>query len=191
MARIIFVRHGKPAYRGFYQPDRIIPGSLVAEMFVDYELTGLDKTYPPPQSVMQSISGTNTVLCSDLPRAIESAQWLIPEVQPVQNPVFQEAGLPYGYFQRLRLKPKVWMTFFRTLWLLGFHRNTESVNDIKRRARQGYDLIIETTNSCDSVLVVAHGFINIYMIRNFLSSGWKLSHSMQYGYWGCNEVRTH
>jgi len=188
MPRVIFIRHGRPACRGIYQRDTAIPGDLVGSMLEDYAETGLDMSFPPPAQAIESISGAGAVLCSDLPRAVESARCLVPHIMPSANGIFREAGLPYGYFRRLKMKPEPWMAIMRICWLTGFHRNTESLAEAKCRARQGNDRIIEAVKINDTVLVAAHGFINIFMIRNLRARGWHPRHAMRYGYWGCNEM---
>jgi hypothetical protein len=185
--RISFIRHGRPAAKGWYAPDKIIRGSHVAQMLLDYAQTGLDRTLPPPV-LAQCVDVNGLTLCSDLPRAIESARWFGFCPEPIENPLFREADLPSGYFQGLRLKAWQWMALSRALWLVGFHRNAESFAIASKRAAKGCAFIMGCAAEGQSVNVFAHGIINLLMIKHLLARGWRLKNGVRVGYWGCTTM---
>jgi len=80
----------------------------------------------PPQASREALQGIGAVLCSDLPRARQSAHALELGDKPVAESLFGEAQLPHFRQGRIRLPVEVWWIVLRLLWLAGFSRNGEA-----------------------------------------------------------------
>jgi broad specificity phosphatase PhoE len=188
MKRIVFVRHGRPAALGLYVPGQPVAGSRTRQMLHDYSRTSLDRTLPPPLLTCEAVAGITAIFSSGLRRSIETAQWLCTDAAPQIEPLFREIDLPSGYLPFLRMRPVVWMAVLRIFWLCGLHRNAESKAAAKERAKNAAELACAAIEDGESIMVSAHGYINLLMIRHLRAGGWRLRKPMRHDFWACNEV---
>jgi broad specificity phosphatase PhoE len=68
--------------------------------------------------------------------------------------------------------------------LFGFSRNGESLIDTRIRARQAAAKLIELAEGHRQVLLVGHGFMNRFIARELLRSGWAGPLKPGKGFWG-------
>jgi broad specificity phosphatase PhoE len=65
----------------------------------------------------------------------------------------------------------LWTAISRTVWLLGYSPNCETISKTKSRAAQGAQRLIELAEKNCYVLFVGHGFINRYISKELLANG--------------------
>ncbi len=169
LVRIVLIRHGKP--------DLPELGKLRAKeipRWIDtYNAAGVNAAHPPSRAAVAMAHSCNTVVCSDLPRSVESAQALgVREVTHIES-VFRETGLPFSNSPSPRLSPRIWASWFRVLWLLGYSSNGESIGEARLRASDGASRLKELAVRDGSVLLVGHGFLNWFIARELLANGWR------------------
>jgi len=114
--KIVIMRHGKPVVP-------VIDALQACELprwLEAYDEAGINQTQKPPAPALAIAASCRVVVCSDLPRSIQSAQALNRKHIHLSEPGFREIGLPYASRNTPRLPPKVWVVLFRTLWFLGF-----------------------------------------------------------------------
>ena len=120
--KIVILRHGKPKIE--------TPGRLNASGFerwiAAYNKSGIDTTHSPTQNAIAQTQACSIVVCSDLPRSIESATALGIKNVKVQDSLFRECGMPYADWNYPKLSVPVWSHIFRILQLLGYTSNAES-----------------------------------------------------------------
>ncbi len=166
--KIILLRHGKP----------VIPNldPLSASEFNEwvglYNLSGLCPTSAPTAEAVTQARNCEVVVCSELPRSIESALALGIKQITFSDPQFNEAGLPIPKWNGLKLSPSVWAVFFRVLWLLGYSKNAESYKQAKARASNAASKLIAFAEVNESVLFVGHGVYNRLVANALRSKGW-------------------
>ena len=115
----------------------------------------------------------NIVVCSDLPRSVESARALgVNEIDFIES-MFREMELPHGSFPSPKLSPNIWAAFFRLLWFFGYSSNGESLREAKSRASKGANRLKEIAANNGSVLLVGHGFVNRFIANELVSNGWQ------------------
>lgn len=89
---IVILRHGKPKIETC--------GSVTASDFglwVDaYNKTGIDNTRAPSPNAIAKAKVCSAVVCSDLPRSLESAKALGVRHIAVQDSLFRECEMPYA-----------------------------------------------------------------------------------------------
>ena len=125
----------------------------------------------------------NCIVCSDLPRSVQSAQALGADFICLSSALFREMNLPYFDRAPIRLPLKHWVILLRSLWFLGFSKNTESISNAKARAKLASERLIDLATEHHSVLLVGHGFLNHYIARELRENSWVGPRSPGKGYW--------
>lgn len=165
--QITLLRHGRPSFE--------LKGTLRASELRDtkaaYDASSIINT--PDQAVIDHAVCHNIAVCSHLPRAISSARALGIDKIHVTDSLFREADLPYFDGGHIRLPIDGWVTLYRLLSLFGFAHNGESMRDTKRRAGDAALRLIELATEHQSVLLVGHGFINLFIAKVLLADNWR------------------
>ncbi len=165
---ITLLRHGKPIIPSLNK----LSAFTFYEWVREYNLSGLYPSSKPTLKASSFAKECNVIVCSDLPRSIESAKALNAGDVILSDAIFNEVGLPVAKWQTLKLSPKVWAVTFRVLWLLGYSRNTESFKEAKARAIEAVKKLIEIAHEYERVLVVGHGVFNRILANELRKSGW-------------------
>ncbi len=176
---IVILRHGKPKIE--------TSGSVSASGFglwVDaYNKTGIDNTHAPSTNAISQAKQCSIVVCSSLPRSIESANALGVKNIEVQNSMFRECEMPYANWSHPKLSVLVWSFVFRILQMLGYSSNAESFKEARERAHLCALRLCELAKKHESVLFVGHGSLNWLISRKLLRMGWVRSKNAGRGYW--------
>jgi hypothetical protein len=92
-------------------------------------------------------------------------------------------NLPYFDRAPIRLPLKLWVVMLRSLWFLGFSKNTESLLKARARAKVASNMLVELATKHESVLLVGHGFLNHYVAKELLAVNWVGPKSPGKKYW--------
>ncbi|MEN8188403.1 MAG: histidine phosphatase family protein [Thermodesulfobacteriota bacterium] len=177
--QIILLRHGRP------EPphnDRLNARSISHWVSL-YNMAGLAAGDEPPVQALEMANQCRSVICSDLPRSIESAGALGFSGDTHGDPLFREAELPGLNFPSPRLPPGVWVVTARILWFLGYCPNCESLDDARQRARSCAVRLAEAAADEGPLLFVGHGILNKMIGHNLLSAGWSGPRQPGHRYW--------
>jgi broad specificity phosphatase PhoE len=167
--RIVLLRHGKPDVPELGK----LRASEIQHWIDSYNSAGLRADHQPPRETVGICKDCEAVVCSNLPRSVESARALgVKKVNYIES-LFREMELPYSSFPSPKLPPDVWAALFRVLWFFGFSSNSESLSEAKTRALNGANRLKEIAAESGSVLLVGHGFVNRFIAKELLSSGWQ------------------
>lgn len=163
--QIILLRHGKPAVE--------LSGTARAK-----DLAAIAKAYDasgivdrPPPETLAKLRHANYVICSDLPRSVESAHALGFANLPVADSLFSESALPH-FGGPVVLPLAVWVTVCRLLWVAGFSKNGEAYAAAKCRARQAANRLAGLAETHGNVLLVGHGLMNYLIAQQLRANGW-------------------
>lgn len=137
-----------------------------------YQDVGLAPDSPPPHELKRLVNDANRVFTSELQRAIESAQALLPKADIISNPVFSEAPLASPPIPGVRLKVPAWAVFARVAWHGGYTPSIEDYRQVKRRAVRGLTLLSDAAKEDGVSILVAHGYINAIIGRMLRLRGW-------------------
>jgi broad specificity phosphatase PhoE len=176
--QITLLRHGKPAF----ELKGSVRGRELSKIAKSYDLSGIVGT--PPRDTVLAIQRCRFVVCSHLKRSIESANALGCHEVHVKDPLFCETTIPHFRTGSIPLPISVWIVVLRLMWLFGFSRNGESIADTRRRARQAAARLVELAEAHQNVLLVGHGFINLFIAKELRKSGWLGPSKPDRGYWG-------
>lgn len=166
--KIIILRHGKPVIPSL----RKLSASAFSEWVNEYNAAGLSPTSKPTEHAKIHANDCNAIVCSELPRSIESAKAFNNKSIVLSDSIFNEAGLPGANWQVMKLSPKTWAVTFRVLWLLGYSRSSESFKEAKSRATEAVEKLTEIAQEYESVLFVGHGVFNRILANELRRRGW-------------------
>ena len=176
--KIIIMRHGRPDI----SQDEVVSGADFGTWIEAYNSVELDLKVPPPDELFSVVKNSKATICSALIRSVDSAKIL--EIHNYQSDdYFNEAELPYFDVFHLKFRAKVWLIFFRILWLLGFSGKVESFSSMKLRAETCSDKLNQLAIEHGTVLFVGHGILNRTISKNLIKSGWYESVKSKKGYW--------
>ena len=166
--KIIILRHEKPITPSLSK----LSASEFSDWVNEYNAAGLCPTSKPTEYAQNYANKCKAIVCSELPRSIESAKALNNENIILSDSIFNEAGLPIANWQTIKLSPKIWAVTFRVLWLLGYSRNSESFNEAKLRASEAVEKLTKIALEYESVIFVGHGVYNRMLSNELRRSGW-------------------
>ncbi len=163
---ITLLRHGCPDFEW----QRSVRGYEFELLENEYDSATI--TDEPPEDCVAQVSQHLFVVCSDLTRSLDSAAALGVKRVDISERLFREMNLPYFDKVSIRLPLKIWVIILRSLWFMGFAKNSESYHTARMRAKAAADRLIELASEHRSVLLVGHGFINHYIAKELLGKGW-------------------
>jgi broad specificity phosphatase PhoE len=175
--KITILRHGKPNFEW----GRSVWGSDFKNLEHAYDSAGIVGL--PPAETEHLALEHKLVVCSDLPRSLESARALGIDTVDISSETFREMNLPYFDYSPIKLPLKIWVVILRTLWFFGFSRNAESLGSAKKRAKTASNQLIQLASEHDSVLLVGHGFLNHYISKELRRKHWSGPKSPGKRYW--------
>lgn len=182
---IALLRHGKPTVSE--------NGKLNAFEYSDYmrkyDDAGIDLTVQPPADVSLRAEKSPVILCSDLPRSIESAKVLRANGALLVEPVFQEIRMPSINMNSFKFSAKTWGVLSRAVWFFGYCNGSESFAEAKQRAQTAAKRLMSLAETHGSVMLVGHGFINYFIGRTLLANGWEGPGIPCWKYWGVGLYR--
>ena len=179
-ARIILVRHGKPAI-----PTNTRTSHLGFRRYIDaYQESGLDPQSAPPDELLDLVKGLAAVFTSGFPRSNDRARTLLPEAEIIADPLFAEAPLAAPRIPLVKMKVPVWAVMARILWHAGYHPEIENYRRAKIRAAQAADILLSRAEANDGVAVlVAHGYFNAMIGRVLTKRGFSRTGAHRVRFW--------
>lgn len=185
--RIVVLRHGMPKIDSSV---RVTPAEF--GLWVKrYDVAGIRDDCEPSQLAMSQVSQCAFVVCSNLPRSLESAKALGIESIGVCDASFREVGMPYANWHFPKAPLAVWLVLFRLMWALGYSENAEPFKVAKKRARDCANRLAELAATHGTVLFVGHGSLNWLIARHLKAMGWSGPKSAPRKFWEFGVYRYH
>lgn len=174
---IILLRHGKPDIN-----KQLIQANKFNEWIVAYNDASLCKNSSPSHEVIAMSARANAVVCSNLPRSIDSARRL--GLQPtITDWIFREMEMPHWSFPSPALSPNIWAVLFRLCWFAGLTANAESFKDAQARAEHAASQLIKIAHEHHRVIFIGHGLLNRFIAKTLLKRGWVGTKNPGKQYW--------
>lgn len=187
---IVTARHGRP------DVDRSvkITAREYGDWWAGYDRAGLAPGQTPPESLVAIASEAKTVLCSTLPRAIETADAVVDDARIVpRDAMFVECPLPPPplFPDFIKLTPTTWGVISRGFWTFGYAPSgVENHWGARRRVRAIADRLSQEAETSGDVLLCAHGYLNWMLNSTLLKTGWQLvDHQGKNDYWSFRAYR--
>ncbi len=185
--KIILLRHGKPKIdlHSMLKSKERYRSADLGDLISLYDSVGLGEDNIISDEVIKITSMSNAIVHSDLQRSIESVKALKREdIYHECDSIFREPTPPFLNWKRPKLRLFTWFILFRTLWYLGYSNNSESISSARKRAIFGAKKLKMFAKKHDTVLLVGHGFMNRFIAKELLSSGWSGPRNPGSDYWG-------
>lgn len=146
-----------------------ISGSEFSAWSTEYDAAGLDDGATPNRELVE-LARRCTVLCSPLPRAVETAR-LAGAVDPVVAPILARAVRPDVPVSFLRLRPKMWRAVTRVVWQFGWAPAIETQPQARTRAAEAAAHLAAVALHGE-VLVIGHNYFNSLIGAALRKQGW-------------------
>lgn len=145
------------------------------EWWAGYDEAGLAPDQEPPEALIEVAAGCEVILCSTLPRAIETAAKLVDGARIVpRDAIYVEAPLPPPPIPFLRFNPTTWGRISRVFWFLGFAPGgAENHLRARRRVKAVAAKLAEFAANDGNVLLAAHGYLNWMLDGELKRRGWR------------------
>lgn len=177
--KIVLMRHGKPRVDTHHRMNAAEFGVWVEQ----YNAAGIDTEWIPTQDAIAQASQCAFIVCSDLPRSLESANALGVEHIGSCSYMFREMDMPHAEWRFPTFPLPVWLVFFRIAWALGYSANAEPFKSAKARARSCAEQLANLASIHGTVLFVGHGSLNWFIARYLKRLGWLSADNSTNKYW--------
>ncbi len=148
-----------------------INGAEFPQLLVQYDQSTIRADSEPAKEALERFSD-HFIVSSDLIRAIASAQRFHPNAPQQRLAIFREVDGAYLAIAWLKLSPKLWAVLFILMWLAGLFAYKQSIREAKQRAELAADVLEQLAEQHGKVLLLGHGFMNIYIARVLRQRGW-------------------
>ena len=178
---IYIMRHGEPAL-----PE--LPAKITSHEFLQglelYKRCGILRTSKPETDKLEKFSQFPVIVSSDLKRSLESAMLFTQPDQIIIDPLFREIDDDFFLIPWLKLAPRTWSTIFILMWYFGAFRFKKSFSNGRRDANNCAQILTKLAKKHGRVLLVGHGFMNTYIAKALIASGWSGPKLPGKSYWG-------
>ena len=173
---IILLRHGRPKVdlKGGFSATEL------KQLVASYEQSDI-QGFPPEK--LKGNFDLYFVVCSDLPRSLQSAKKLGFEQTNECHSLFAETNIPHFDGGNLRLPVSIWVLVLRIMWLFGFSKNGEAFKHAKKRSEEAANKLIELAQKHNKVILVGHGLMNRLIAKQLRQKSWQGPSSPGKNYW--------
>ena len=173
------MRHGKPNIDNSLRLNAMEFGIWVDQ----YNAAGIDVDDLPPHEAVEQAGLSAFIVCSNLPRSLESARTLGVKRVDLSSSSFREFDMPSSSWRFPVLPLSLWLLFFRFAWLFGYAPHVESFKSAKVRAHHCAEQLVNLASTHDTVLFVGHGSLNWLLMKYLKRLGWQLAKKPKGRYW--------
>ena len=174
------MRHGKPTV----SLQEKISGNQFRSFVERYNAAKITSNSKPSGYTLNLIQDAKFIFTSDLARTIDSARILDHHIQPISKTIFRELNCWLHFPTDIKLSAFTWVIISRILWEIGYHQDCESPKQARQRAKKATELLIEQHQCTGSVLLIAHGGINILIATHLRKMGWRGPRNPDGSHWG-------
>jgi broad specificity phosphatase PhoE len=166
--RILLVRHGRSAH---VHDGAWMPANRVRDYERGYNAAGILSEDAPPTHLVDTATRSDTLVASDLRRAIESARRLAPGRDPVILPLLREIDLEPPRWIPMSLPIAAWDALSFAQW--SYRLSVDADHEFVRRADAASDWLVERAKNAMSVVAVTHGGFRRILARRLEVRGWR------------------
>lgn len=178
LQQIFLIRHGEPDLDK--QSRRSYKG--MRQYIYDYDTVKVKSFSVSP--VNFDPTKLDTIYASSLQRAKDTAHKIFSkDYTIVTDSLFREFEREVVPLPLLRLKPKAWGIWSHFFWITGIQsQKVEGFRQAKHRAQTISEFLEGKANDQQYAVLVSHGFLNRYLKKQLINSGWQLSFDGGHGY---------
>jgi broad specificity phosphatase PhoE len=176
--QIMLIRHGIPIidranWITFYEASNFVTAYDTVEV---HEILEVPVDIKPGE--------IDNIYSSPLMRARSTAEQMFgKEFNIVYDSIFREFKNEIVPIPWIRLPLSVWRVSSRIFWMIGLHsENVPSLKSERKRARKAAEKLASLAREEQKVVLVAHGFINRFIIQHLKKQGWQHSYDGGFEY---------
>jgi broad specificity phosphatase PhoE len=169
--------------------DSRIPGGSFVNFVGGFRAAGIVPTAEPPPAACREAREAHTLICSDLPRAVESMQLIAPGRDYLQEALFREAEVPTPFRTSIPLRAATWAVLARVLWYMRKWPGIESPREAQARAQRAADVLEALAAQEGPVFLLGHGYFNAAIMRQLRRRGWRGPKFPSVRYWSAVTYR--
>lgn len=166
--RILLVRHGRSAH---LHDGRWMHADRVPDYDRNYNAAGILDDDLPPSELVEIATRADTLVASDLRRAVESARRIAPGRDPIVLPLFREIALEPPRWVPIPLPIAVWDVISFVQW--SYRLAIRADHDYVRRADSAVDWLVGRALNAEYVVAVTHGGFRRIVARRLEARGWR------------------
>jgi broad specificity phosphatase PhoE len=180
VSRIILIRHGRSAH--------LTNGAWLSREDVfrwrdAYDQAGIAQEDAPPASLVDAVALCETIVSSDLPRALESAALLAPGRSVITSPLLREAP-PAIPDLPVRLPLLLWNTLITISWSLRVLQRRDASQEDLQRAADAVTWLESLSPPAATLAIVTHGVFRRLLTNQLARSGWNVQTARRsYRWW--------
>jgi broad specificity phosphatase PhoE len=166
--RLVLIRHGPSAHvsrRG------AIDRAGVLAWRDAYNSAGILTDAQPPQALRELASIADYVIASDLRRAIESAERLVPQREIRVTDLLRETPLVIPDWPT-RLPMLGWAIVIHLAWSYGIARGADATDADRNRAIAAAEWLTNLVSNGSTAVVVTHGVFRRSLASQLVDCGW-------------------
>ncbi|MEJ2427048.1 MAG: histidine phosphatase family protein [Candidatus Thiodiazotropha sp.] len=166
---VCLLRHGKVNY----PPISMLSALDFTQWVESYDTNMLDHSSRPSEKAISMAGEAKAIVCSDLPRSLESMRVLGIDEATLIDSLFKEVDLPVAQWKFPKLSVRIWAILFRFAWFLGYTNESESLRDAQERAKKATRVLVELAEEHNTVLFVGHGILNRFIAKELRRLSWE------------------
>ena len=136
-----------------------------------YNNAEIKKDFVSKSEISNIFDSSDKILCSGLKRSYDSVA-LYGKTPYEEDELFNEAGLPFANWRWVKLPLWVWAIIFRVMWLFGYKKNGESLQEATIRAQKGASKLIASCEKGTTITLLGHGLMNRLIAKELVKRGW-------------------
>lgn len=155
-----------------YPNGKFLRGSEIIKFINDWNTCELSSVNVVSREVGSVIHDADKCISSELKRSIESFRLLgVKEFE--SSTLLNEAALPHGFPDTIKLPLAIWGLLIRILWFSGYKKNVESYREFKERIRKAYNYVNTFANDFYNIAVIGHGLTNMQLKKEMRRDNWR------------------
>ncbi len=147
-----------------------------------YNNAEIKKDFISKHEISNIFDSSDRILCSGLKRSYDSLA-LYGKIPDEEDELFNEAGLPFANWRWVKLPLSLWAVIFRVMWLFGYKKNGESLQEAKIRAQKGASKLVASCEKGTTVTLLGHGLMNRLIAKELVKRGWSNQGKMGSANW--------
>ena len=170
IARILLVRHGPSAH---VRHGRWIDVDGIHRYRTEYDAAGIVGDSSPPSALTAEAAAAQTIVSSDLARALASAERLAPGRAITVSPLLRETHLAIPGWAFGRLPLLAWSAVLHLYWKYRIWRGTDVTPQEREQADAAADWLMTLAGKNSTVVAVTHGVFRRSLARQLARGGWR------------------
>ncbi|SRR6056297_1162873 len=166
--QVVLIRHGEPDL----EHDGWRTREEAMRYIQRYDSAGV-KPFDTKPVCTQNLD-IDQVYHSNLERSRHTAHLIFEdEVEYVEKPLFRELERQIIPFFDIKMPGEFWSTISRIFWFFGANDDeVETAREAENRVIRGAELLASEANEEGLVILVSHGLLNEFLVRQFEKQGW-------------------